>query len=307
MFRPSWVFFSWFHKNTANDFRDIKNPHAAASCRSVDIDKVKSIFIRWHQLIYHHFPAASLTPPISKRFVIAYLRLYFLCHHKPKWKSHFENLMSFMVFAGKILRAGGSPTAKKNVGLKTVAVCFFGLQQKHLEIKCATWWIEMDRSGSHSELAVTYACKQNTRTSTHPHAGNQSSALLSIHISIAGPPDVNKLGNPILYIFQACQSVTMKCCLLPLGKFLLSFLAKRSSGFISPSMNRCVGMKRCVTCQIWCYFQKFSDHPQMITSSFFSYIPTNTPLKPPGKHFTHTVTVFWGSIRWETDLCWGFF
>lgn len=173
-----------------------------------------------------------------------------------------------MVNAGKILRAGHSPTGKK-----TVAICSFGLRQKHLEIKCATWWIEMDRSGSHSELAVTYACKQNTRTSTHPHAGNQSSAPLSIHISIAGPPDVNKLGNPILYIFQACQSVRMKCCLLPLGKFLLSLLAECSSSFISPSMNRCAGTKSCVTCQIWCYFQKFTDHPQTITSSIFHISP----------------------------------
>lgn len=187
-----------------------------------------------------------------------------------------------MVFAGKILRAGRSPMGKKNVGLKTFAICFFSLQQKHLEIKCATWWIEMDRSDSHSELAVTYACKQNTRASTHPHAGSQSSALLSIHIVIVGPPDVNKLGNLIFYIFQGCQSVRMKCCLLPLGNFLLSFLAKCSSSF--PSMNRCERMKSCVTCQIWCYFQKFSDHPQTITSSIF-HISPQQPFKTTRKRF----------------------
>lgn len=151
-----------------------------------------------------------------------------------------------MVVAGNILWAGHSPNMaqwrgkKESVGSKTVAICYFGLQQTHLEIKCATRWIEMDRSGSHSEVAVTYAGKQNARTSTHPRALNQSSALLSIHISIVGPPDVNKLGNPILYIFQGCQSVRMKCCSLPLGKFLLSVLAQCRSSFISLSMNKCV-------------------------------------------------------------------
>lgn len=127
---------------------------------------------------------------------------------------------------------------------------------------------------SHMHANKTHALPHTLTLGINPRLRYQS-----ISRSL-GPPDVNKLGNPILYIFQACQSVRMKCCLLPLGKFLLSLLAECSSSFISLSMNRCAGTKSCVTCQIWCYFQKFTDHPQRITSSIFH-------ISPETLHYNH--------------------
>lgn len=100
-----------------------------------------------------------------------------------------------------------------------------------------------------------------TRKHARTHPSNQFSSPLSIHISIAAPHDVNKLGNPILYIFQRCQSVRMKCCLQALGKFLPSFLAECGSSFICLSMHKCgVGMKSFAARQLRCYFQQLSNH-----------------------------------------------
>lgn len=94
---------------------------------------------------------------------------------------------------------------------------------------------------AHILRLLSHVHANKTHTSTHPRALNQSMAPLSIHISIPGPPNVNKLGNPILYIFQGCQSVRMKCCWPPLRKFLLSILAKCRSSFISLLMTNAWG------------------------------------------------------------------
>lgn len=129
-------------------------------------------------------------------------------------------------------------------------------------MKCVTCWIKMDWP-AHVLRLLSHAGTQNTHTLTLWI----NSCLRYQSISRSLGPDVNKLGyrpnsNPILYIFHRCQSVRMKCCLLALGKFLLSFLAKCSSSFICLSMYKCVRMKSFVTCQIWCYFQLFSDRAQ---------------------------------------------
>lgn len=136
------------------------------------------------------------------------------------------------------------------------------------KIICATCWIKMDQPASwfyffiFFEAGVTCVqtkhTLQETHTNTHAHTppSNQFSSPLSIHILIAAPHDVNKLGNPILYIFQRCQSVRMKCCLQALGKFLPSFLAECGSSFICLSMHKCgVGMKSFAIRQLRCYFQ----------------------------------------------------
>lgn len=133
-------------------------------------------------------------------------------------------------------------------------MCFIGfcnIRSWKLNVQLAElkWTYQLtfcDCCHMHANRTHTHFHTNNTHTRTL----NQFSSPLSIHISIVEPPDVNKRGNPILYIFQRCQSVRMKCCLLALGKFIPSFLAKCSSSFICLSMYKCVRMKSLVTRQI---------------------------------------------------------